>query len=258
MGFLLYTMIMAIIRPTVLNINKPLGWTSRDVLNKLQRLYNFKKFGHAGTLDPLATGVLLVLVSKETKNQQYYMSLPKEYRVRIFFGIDSPTLDLEGPLSTKPEKIAIDKTKIENYLKEHLGEQEQKVPLYSAVKVKGKTLYKSARKGEVIESIPTKKVVLHNYKIEDFKDNLKPFNKSSLEELQEYKDKLDFLSEHLPYVDIWLKTGKGYYVRSLARDLGKYLGTKGVVGKLERTAVGDFRIEDSLTMEYFESRPDLV
>ncbi len=248
---------MPVIRPCVLNVNKPLNWTSRDVLNKLQKIYKFKKFGHAGTLDPLATGVLLVLVGSHTKKQSYYMGLPKEYKVRIFFGLYSPTLDLEGPLKYVPLKKPISTNNIKRYLDSKLGEHPQKVPFYSAVKVKGDPLYKIARKNKTTK-IPSKKVILYNYKILDFK-NQNP-KKDYLQDINglDYKKKLYILRNSLPYVDLWLKTGKGYYVRSLARDLGEFLKTSAVVGSLQRVAVGDFNVKDSLSLKYFESQPDLI
>lgn len=271
---------MAVIRPTSLNINKPIGWTSRDVLNKLQSIYNYSKFGHAGTLDPLATGVLIVLVGDECKKQDYYMGQDKTYETRIVFGIKSPTDDLEGPITAdvglkiNNEQLT---NKVEEYLKNHVGEFEQAVPYFSAVKISGKEMYKSARSEEPVDSLPVKEVKLNSYQVLTFPDKLghsnfqfskytkeipedysKPLNLRSDTIEKDYEDRLKFYSENFPYTDLQLDVSKGFYVRSLARDLGELLGTSAVMASLVRTRVGTFKVENSKTLKDFEAAPDLV
>lgn len=262
---------MAVIRPTSININKPIGWTSRDVLNKLQSIYSYSKFGHAGTLDPLATGVLLVLVGDECKKQDYYMGQDKTYKTRIIFGIKSPTDDLEGPIISNTElKITSEKFKnnVEEYLKSHVGEFEQAVPYFSAVKINGKEMYKSARSEEPVDSLPVKDVKLNSYHILNY--NFQPItskaSKANSQKLdlrsdnieKDYQNRLDYYSNNFPYIDLELDVSKGFYVRSLARDLGELLETNAVMASLVRTRVGTFKIEDSKTLKDFESAPDLV
>lgn len=272
---------MAVIRPTSININKPLGWTSRDVLNKLQSIYKYSKFGHAGTLDPLATGVLIVLVGDECKKQDYYMGQDKTYETRIIFGIKSPTDDLEGPITTDTElKINNEEltNKVEAYLKSHVGEFEQAVPYFSAVKINGKEMYKSARNGEPVDTLPVKKVVLNKFSIflakqgsaslrnfqfsKDTKeipeDYSKPLNLRSDSIEKDYENRLDYYSNNFPYIDLQLDVSKGFYVRSLARDLGDLLGTCAVMASLVRTRIGTFKIQDSKQLKDFENAPDLV
>lgn len=255
---------MPIIRPCILNINKPVGWTSRDILNKLQSLYSFKKFGHAGTLDPLASGVLIVLAGDMTKKQDYFMSLNKVYKTKIYFGLDSPTRDLEGPftLAENITNIEITELQIEAYLSEILGVFEQMVPFYSAVKVNGKELYKHARTGADVPKLPVKQVELKKFKVESLKLKVKDadFEKIivKLNTEQGYEKKLKLIDKNFPYVELTLTTGKGFYVRALARDMGERFKTKAVMGCLVREAVGDYKVEDSLEMDYFETLPDLV
>lgn len=255
---------MPIIRPCILNINKPLGWTSRDVLNKLQGLYNFKKFGHAGTLDPLATGVLIVLAADMTKKQDYFMGLDKIYRTKIFFGLNSPTNDLEGPFDIDEnfENIELSEEEIAMYLESILGVVEQKVPFYSAVKVDGKELYKHARTGQDIKKLPVKEVELKTFSIlnsQFSKTEEVPKNiVEKLNEEKEYSNKLKLIEKYFPSIELTLTTGKGFYVRSLARDLGKTFKTKAVMGSLIRQAVGEYKVEDAKDLSYFEDAPDLV
>lgn len=272
---------MAIIRPSILNINKPVGLTSRDVLNRLQRIYNYNHFGHAGTLDPLASGVLIVLVSEATKKQDYFMLLKKTYKTRIFFGVTSPTYDLEGPYTINPNLEIFEtelKTKVEEYLNSILGKFNQVVPIYSSKKLNGKELYTYARKGKDVGELPAKEVELKSFKIDllkidslakesslrealkkDFSFSLNVHNIDANTTLsEEYKKRFEFFSSNFPFVDITLKTGKGFYVRSLANDLGNFLGCGALMGSLERSAIGDYKIEDSKKLEDFELAPDLI
>lgn len=263
---------MPIVRPVVLNINKPLGWTSRDVLNKLQSLYSFKHFGHAGTLDPLATGVLIVLVSNATKNQDYYLAKNKQYKTRIFLGATSHTCDLEGPFTLQKPVTALYKnkeelqTKINEYLQNHIGLFSQTVPYFSSTKVNGKELYAYARSGQKVNNLPIKDVELLSYAIDSVNYNTKasdplpsnPLNIRSKQIVEDYNNLLTYFSNNFSYVDLTLTTGKGFYVRSLALDIGDYLGVGGIMGSLVRSKLGDFSVEDARSMDYFNTLPDLI
>lgn len=249
---------MAVIRPTVLNIYKPYKWTSRQLLNHLQKLYNYKKFGHAGTLDPLATGVLIVLVGDKTKTMEYYMNLKKTYRTRIFLGVSSETDDLEGPFTYTKLQESITRESLGDFLDEYKGITSQQVPNYSAVKVNGKELYKHARKGSEIVEAPTKEVELLDYTVLDYNFDTHNISIEKLNEIYDYESRLNYLNSTGSYVDIELRTGKGFYVRSFARDLGARFGGGAFVGTLERTQVGDFSSTESHSIEYFDSKPNLV
>lgn len=229
-----------IILEVILNIYKPKGWTSFDVVAKLRSILKTKKIGHAGTLDPLAEGVLVVLTGQDTKKQNEYMKMDKEYRAKIALGIESDTYDLEGPVRTVAKPADTDKLfkRIEDLSPKYIGEITQKVPPYSAVKVKGKRLYKQARAGKITEEdVPEKKVKIYSINIESFKEEEISFNS------QEQK---------LPVLICIIECGTGTYIRSLAHDLGKDLGTGGVLVDLIRTRVGDFKIEDSQKIEDLE------
>jgi tRNA pseudouridine55 synthase len=221
----------------VLNIYKPKGWTSFDVVAKLRSLLKTKKIGHAGTLDPLAEGVLVVLTGQDTKKQNEYMKMDKEYRAKIALGIESDTYDLEGPVRIVARPADADKLlkRIEGLLPKYIGEITQKVPPYSAVKIKGERLYKQARAGKITEEdVPEKKVKICSIDIESFKE----------EEISLSSRKLEF-----PVLTCTIDCGSGTYIRSFAHDLGKDLGTGGALIDLKRTRVGDFKIEDSQKIE---------
>lgn len=213
----------------IINVYKEKDWTSFDVVAKLRGVLNTKKVGHAGTLDPLAEGVLVILTDDDTKKQAEIMNLEKEYLAEIAFGAQSPTYDLEQRLTFVEQKVDLDKLKrdLSNALDKYIGEFDQKVPPYSAVKVEGKKLYEKARKGDVsVEKLPTKKVVVRSIQLEDLKEK----------EIQ---------GNPLPVVILRITCSKGFYVRSLAHDLGRDLGVGGVLVGLTRTKVGDYTIEDA-------------
>lgn len=215
-----------------MNINKPRGMTSHDVVAAIRRLYPNLKVGHAGTLDPLATGVLLVLVGQATKRQAELMSLEKEYAAQIILGRKSPTDDLEGRLvttATQAELAKINKVLIKNVLKEFIGEITQTVPAYSAVKVGGKKLYELARRGQLAGvKLPRRKVFIKQIDLLEFI----PADKNKT-------------SSGFPRVKLRVVCGRGTYLRSLARDLGEKLGVGAVLAELTRTRIGSCRLEDA-------------
>lgn len=204
-----------------LNIYKPSGMTSHDVVAKLRRITKIKQIGHTGTLDPFAEGVLPICIGKATRLIEY-LSDDKEYIATVQFGAETTTYDLEGE-QVSVSDIKICQKDIEKFLKDFEGEIFQTPPIYSAIKVKGKKLYEYARKGEEVKIEPRKVFI---QKIE-----LKNFDEKSQQ------------------AEILIKCSKGTYIRSVAHDLGQKLGCGGYLIKLVRTQAGDFRIEDSILLE---------
>ena len=158
--------------------------------------------------------------------------------------------------------LNIFKQQIILYLESLLGVHEQMVPFYSAVKVNGKELYKHARTGADVPSLPVKEVELKKFKVESVKLKVKDveFKKiaSNLNKEADYAKKFELIDKNFPFVELTLTTSKGFYVRALARDMGIHFGTKGIIGSLIRESVGDYKVEDALEMSYFENLPDLV
>ncbi len=202
-----------------LNIYKPVGMTSHDVVAKLRRLLKIKQIGHTGTLDPFAEGVLPICVGKATRLIEY-LADDKEYLATVQFGASTNTYDIEG------EKTFISDKKItaaDIDLTPFKGEIEQLPPIYSAIKVKGKKLYEYARNGEQVEIKP-RKVTIENIE-------LKSFDKKTQQ------------------AEILIKCSKGTYIRSIAHDLGQNSGTGAHLVKLVRTQAGKFRVENSISLE---------
>ena len=213
-----------------LNIYKPKGLTSFDVVAKVRKLTGIKSVGHTGTLDPFATGVLPVCIGKSTKLIEY---LPddKEYIATVQFGANTDTYDLEGHITQKFDKKII-KEDIEFALKDFEGEIEQFPPIYSAIKVNGKKLYEYARKGLDVEIKPRKVNIV---KIE-----LLNFDKNS------------------QAANIKIACSKGTYIRSIAYDLGRKLGCGGHLSALERTKAGMFNIDTSVKLEEIKNIDDYL
>ena len=205
-------------------VNKEKGMTSRDVVNKISHIFNTKKVGHTGTLDPMATGVLAIGIGKALKVLEYITALEKEYEAEITLGIDTDTLDITGNILDQKE-VNITNEEIDKVLESFVGDYDMEVPKYSAVRVNGKRLYEYARNDEEVE-LPRHMVKIYSIKrTSDIKDN--KFN-------------------------ILCKVSKGTYIRSLVRDISKRLNTIGVMSKLNRTSQGKFNIKDSYTLEDIE------
>ena len=209
----------------VIVVNKPVGITSRDVVNIISKTFNTKKVGHTGTLDPLATGVLVVCTGKATKLVEVLTSKEKEYIAEVTLGIKTDTLDITGNILGE-ENIKIDASTIDDALKELVGSYEQEVPIYSAVKINGKKLYEYARNGEEI-NLPKRMVEIK------FLERISDI---------EYIDGKTIFS-------IKTTVSKGTYIRSLVSDIAKKLNTIGVMSKLERIKQGTFSIEDAYCLE---------
>lgn len=201
----------------VLIINKPRDITSRDVVNKLNHIFETKKIGHTGTLDPLATGVLVVAIGSYTKLVNELTSLDKEYIAEIKIGIKTDTGDITGNILEENGNYNISKEDILKVFNNFPKEYEQTVPKYSAVKINGKKLYEYAREGMSIE-LPKRNVKIYNLELLEFNNDIIKFK---------------------------TKVSKGTYIRSLIEDICKYLGIMGTMNSLVRTKQGRFRIEDS-------------
>ena len=213
----------------LLLIDKPLEWTSFQVVNKirwaLKRKFNIKKLkvGHAGTLDPLATGLLIICTGKMTKKISEFQDLDKTYIGTITLGATTPSFDLETPINKKFPLKHLNKEKIIEAKKNFIGTINQYPPIFSAIKKKGKRLYEFARIGKKID-IQSRKVVIYN---------------------------LEFSKINLPDLNFKLKCSKGTYIRSLANDFGKSVDSGGYLSSLRRTAVGSFKIKNSIQLQEF-------
>ena len=213
-----------------LNIYKPVGMTSHDVVSVLRRVTKIKQIGHTGTLDPFAEGVLPICIGKATRLIEYLQD-DKEYLATVQFGAATNTFDLDGEkVFTSDKKVSRDD--IKEGLKSFEGEILQLPPIFSAIKVKGKKLYEYARKGEEVEIQP-RKVVIENIELKNF-------------------------DEELQQAQILLKCSKGTYIRSIANDLGKNLGCGGYLIKLIRTQAGKFRIENSVQLDGIDVESNLI
>ena len=222
----------------IINVNKPKGFTSHDVVAKLRKILNINQIGHTGTLDPMATGVLPVCVGKATKIIQYLES-SKAYRAFIKLGVKTDTYDMEGQILEKiPVTLNIEEVK--KHLECFKGEITQTPPIYSAVHYKGKRLYEYARKNIEINDIPTRKVTINS--IEWIASSQAPRNDDkSLED-----------SEN-PVLIIDIDCSEGTYIRSIAYDLGEKLGCGACLSGLIRTKAGRFTLEKTHTLEEIES-----
>ena len=208
----------------VLVVNKEKDYTSRDIVNIISKTLKTKKVGHTGTLDPLATGVLVVTVGEATKISELLTSSFKEYIADIELGIETDTLDITGNI-LKEETVFKTKEEIENILSSMIGSYDQEVPIYSAVKINGKKLYEYAREKEEVE-LPKRKVEVKEIELLNYRQK---------------EDKVFFKMRCL--------VSKGTYIRSLIRDIATKLNTIGVMTDLIRTKQGKFNIEDAYTLE---------
>ena len=206
-------------------IDKSAGMTSRDVVNKVSEIFNTKKVGHTGTLDPLATGVLVVCINKATKLVDRLTSNDKEYIAECILGIETDTLDIEGKVLSEKDTI-ISKQDIIDTLNKFKGIYNQEVPIYSAVKIKGKKLYEYARENIDIK-LPSREITIYDIKL---------LGEPSYEN---NKTKFKFAC----------RVSKGTYIRSLIRDIASTLNTVGIMSNLRRTKQGKFSIETAFTLD---------
>jgi tRNA pseudouridine55 synthase len=209
----------------IIIVNKPTSFTSRDVVNKLNKILNTKKIGHTGTLDPIASGVLVVCIGTYTKLVDELTSLDKEYIATIKLGLETDTLDTEGTILKEEMPKPLDESKIIEVLNSFKGKSIQQVPAYSAVKIKGKKLYEYARNNEDIE-LPKREIEVFDIGLIKYQDNEIIFK---------------------------VHVSKGTYIRSLIKDICSKLDILGTMSSLQRTKQGKFSIDDSSTLEDIES-----
>lgn len=203
-------------------VNKPKGWSSFDIVKYLRKALDVKKVGHAGTLDPMATGLLVVCCGKATKSIRKIQNLGKEYLAEITFGATTASYDAETKIEKEAPFGHIEKREIEIGLKKYfLGTIEQVPPMYSALKYGGTPLYKLAREGKEVKRSP-RQVTIYKTQILDF---------------------------HLPVLKLKIKCSKGTYIRSIAHDLGIRLDSLAFLSALERTAIGNYLNKEALTIE---------
>ncbi|MCH2126482.1 MAG: tRNA pseudouridine(55) synthase TruB [Pirellulaceae bacterium] len=205
----------------LLNINKPAGMTSRDVVNHVQRLVRPAKVGHAGTLDPLATGVLVVCIGPATRLIEYVQRQPKQYTGSFLLGRKSDTEDVEGQVLEIQNAKHPSREDITAAVPRFLGSISQRPPVYSALKIDGRRAYKLAREGAKVELQP-RSVMIYDLEVVDYA---------------------------YPELCLQVRCGSGTYLRSLGRDLAEAVGTQAVMSGLRRTAVGNFRVEDSCDLQ---------
>ena len=215
----------------ILIINKEKGCTSHDIVYKVKKIFN-EKVGHTGTLDPLAEGVLPILIRKGTLCSKYLINHDKKYVVNLALGQKTETADLEGKIIEEkniPDK-SLTQSKIEKVLKSFIGKQQQMPPIYSAIKVNGKKLYEYARKGQNVEIKPR--------------------------EIEIYDIKLMNIDAQKKQIQFEVFCGKGTYIRSLCEDIAEKLETVGYMESLKRIQVGDFKIEESSKIQELEENKE--
>jgi tRNA pseudouridine55 synthase len=212
-------------------IDKPLTWTSFDVVKKLKFACRFKKIGHAGTLDPLATGLLILCTGKMTKQIDSYQAQEKEYTGSLVLGKTTPSVDLETAFDAEFDVTGITPEAIQTAVLQLTGIIDQIPPIYSAVRVNGERLYEKARRGETADKVEGG-IKSRTVTISVFEVN----------------------TERFPEIDFRIICSKGTYIRSLVRDLGLLLQNGAYMKNLRRTRIGDFRIEDADTIDGFISK----
>lgn len=209
----------------LLVIDKPAGWTSHDVVAKLRRLTGVRRIGHAGTLDPLATGVLPLGIGQGTRVLEYLSDADKTYEATILLGVTTDTYDADGRVTASADASLVTRADVERTFAGFLGEIEQRPPAYSAIKQNGVPLYKLARAGQRVAT-PARRVTIYS---------------------------IDLLAVALPTLAVRVRCSKGTYIRSLAHDLGQRLGVGAHLTALRRTAIGGFGVEQALSLEAWQA-----
>jgi len=214
----------------VLNVNKPSGITSYDVIRRLKPVLDTGRLGHAGTLDPLATGVLLVLVNEATKTAEYLQLQDKEYVAEVRLGIRTDTDDISGKVQEEKPVVGITREQVSAVIARFVGEVEQVPPVFSAVKKEGERSYRLARQGEVPVHAP-RRVTVHE---------------------------LELLEVNLPMLRLRAKVSRGTYIRALARDIGAALGIGATLQSLIRTRIGAFSVQNAVELEAADIAEHLI
>ncbi len=215
----------------LLLFDKPYGWTSFDLVGKVRNLVTRKlgikklKVGHAGTLDPLATGLMIICTGKFTKRLQDFQALDKKYLAVFELGRTTPSYDLETAFNSQADYSGVDLKRVEQVLEKFTGEQDQIPPAYSAKFVQGDRAYEHARKGKPVHLEPSR-ITVHSLTLRSFR---------------------------LPLLELEIHCSKGTYVRALARDMGQELGTGAYLKSLVRTAIGDYTLVQAWSIEQFNN-----
>ena len=207
----------------ILIVNKPKGYTSQDVVSKVKKILDIKKAGHTGTLDPLATGILPVMLGEYTKFSKYLIEHDKTYIAKIRLGEKSSTGDLEGEIieNKSINSKLLDKENVSNVLSSFKGKQLQTPPIYSSIKINGKKLYEYAREGKKVE-IPKREIKIYDIKLLNIVNN---------------------------EIEFEVSCSKGTYIRTLCEDIAEKLETVGLMSSLIRTKVDNFTIDDSIELD---------
>jgi len=214
----------------VLLIDKPQGWTSFKAVRKIRSAINVKKVGHAGTLDPMATGLLIICTGSKTKEISVYQDLPKVYEGIITLGKSSPSLDTETAVTEEKSFVHITEEMILTEKEQFTGRIKQIPPMYSALKVDGKPLYRLARQGKEVIREP-REIEIYEFTI---------------------------LKIELPDIRFRIKCSRGTYIRSIANDLGNRLGSGGILSELRRTFIGEYSVKDALIPDEFIRKTGLL
>jgi tRNA pseudouridine55 synthase len=209
----------------ILNVNKPAGRTSREVVDRVERLVRPEKAGHAGTLDPIAAGVLAICVGQATRLIRYVQQMPKRYRATFLLGRHSETEDIEGEVIEIAGAVTPSRAAIDQALTQFVGVIQQRPPAHSAIKIAGRRAYKLARKGKQVE-LNARPVTIHS---------------------------IDVLRYDYPELELNIECGSGTYVRALGRDLGLALGSGAVMSALVRTAIGHFSLDDAVVLDELDA-----
>jgi len=210
----------------IINIDKPIGWSSFDVVKKIKSITKHKKVGHGGTLDPFASGVLIIGTEKDTKKLTYITNSDKSYEAKLELGKTTKTLDTEGEIICKMEVPELKSDLIISIFNTFLGVQKQRPPMFSAKKHKGIRLYKLARKNIEVDRKDVD-IVINN---------------------------LDLIDHDKNSIKFHVECSKGTYIRVLGKDIAEKLGTVGYLSSLKRTKVGTYLIDESLSIESFQSQ----
>jgi len=209
----------------VILMDKPLEWTSFDVVKKIKNKLNLKKVGHAGTLDPLATGLLILCTDRKTKQISGIQEQPKEYTGTLVLGKTTVSYDLESPIIEGEDITGLTKDFLTSLIPQFEGEIEQTPPVFSAVKVNGERAYKKARAGEKVE-LKSRKVMIYSFELTAF---------------------------NLPEISFKVNCSKGTYIRSLVNDFGIAAGVGAYLSGLRRTKIGEYSVENAFTIDSISS-----
>ena len=205
-------------------VNKPGGMTSHHVVDRVRRIFRMRRIGHAGTLDPMATGVLIILVGRGTKLFERFMKFDKAYCATLILGRTTTSADIQGQVLEEKPYDDVTQDKIREVFDSFLGEGQQVPPMVSAVKINGKRLYQLARKGIQVKRDPRAIRI----------------------------DRIELSRCDLPYVDFFLECSKGTYVRKFAEDAGNALGCGACICRIERTRVGPYSIDQALSLDHLQ------